>query len=264
MLALLSKIASPAQYEDGINLVYKNIKKHDEWIIQAHNDTDYLHLTHKDFENTIKEYSIYQKKKILDLIDVPMDEVKLFDFFKSANIGDEPIINIEYCLNTEKWMWICLSKLFEIKGSKSITDTDIRYHDAGDYPYITTSAKNNGAQGFYDYYTGNDNILTVDSATIGICFYQETKFSASNHVEKLIPKFRMNKYIALFVQTLINKEQFRYGYGRKFSQTRLKKSKIKLPVDSENKPDWEFIENYIKSLPYSGNLLYKSQLSDQK
>ena len=120
------------------------------------------------------------------------------------------------------------------------------------------------AQEDFMNYTENGNILTVDSATIGICFYQETKFSASNHVEKLIPKFQMNKYIALFIQTLINKEQFRYGYGRKFSQTRLKKSKIKLPVDSENKPDWEFIENYIKSLPYSGNLLYKSQLSDQK
>ena len=34
----------------------------------------------------------------------------------------------------------------------------------------------------------------------------------------------------------------------------LKKSQIKLPATSEEKPDWEFMENYIKSLPYTKNL----------
>ena len=29
---------------------------------------------------------------------------------------------------------------------------------------------------------------------------------------------------------------------------------IKLPVDKDGKPDWQFMEDYIKSLPYSVNL----------
>ena len=34
----------------------------------------------------------------------------------------------------------------------------------------------------------------------------------------------------------------------------MQKSNIKLPVISDGTPDWEFIENYIKSLPYSANI----------
>ena len=58
----------------------------------------------------------------------------------------------------------------------------------------------------------------------------------------------------MFLATLINQEKYRYNYGRKRSQERLKKSFIKLPVTSEGVPDWQFMEDYIKSLPCSENL----------
>jgi len=90
----------------------------------------------------------------------------------------------------------------------------------------------------------------VDSAVLGYCSYQPLPFSASDHVEKLIPKFKINKYIALFLTTIINLEQYRYNYGIKCSQIRMRKLKIKLPVKN-GKPNWEFMERYIKSLPYS-------------
>jgi hypothetical protein len=64
----------------------------------------------------------------------------------------------------------------------------------------------------------------------------------------------MNTYTSLFLQTIINLEQFRYSYGRKFNQIRIKSTKIKLPVNSQNKPDWQFMEDYIKSLPYFASL----------
>jgi hypothetical protein len=63
----------------------------------------------------------------------------------------------------------------------------------------------------------------------------------------------MNTYIALFLQTIINLEQFRYSYWRKFNQERIKKTKIKLPF-KDWKPDWQFMEDFIKSLPYSESL----------
>ena len=49
-------------------------------------------------------------------------------------------------------------------------------------------------------------------------------------------------------------EKYRFNYGRKWGIDRMKKSLIKLPVDSDGKPDWQFMEDYIKSLPYSINL----------
>jgi len=35
---------------------------------------------------------------------------------------------------------------------------------------------------------------------------------------------------------------------------RLPFEKIKLPVDKKGNPDWKFMEDYIKSLPYSGSI----------
>lgn len=64
----------------------------------------------------------------------------------------------------------------------------------------------------------------------------------------------MNKYIGLFLTTLIKLEKYRYGYGRKWGIARMKVSKIKLPTTPQGNPDWQFMENYIKSLPYSSSL----------
>jgi hypothetical protein len=50
------------------------------------------------------------------------------------------------------------------------------------------------------------------------------------------------------------KEEYRYSYGRKWGIGRMKKTTIKLPTDNKVEPDWQFMEDYIKSLPYSSNL----------
>lgn len=162
-------------------------------------------------------------------------------------------INTAFELNSSAWRDFKMDSLFDISGSKSFTKNQMNAKGAGKYPYVVTSSENNGIQGFYNYYTEDGGVLTIDSATVGSCFYQHLKFSASDHVEKLIPKFEMNKYIALFLTTIINLERYRYGYGRKFSQTRIKQTKIKLPTNGDQ-PDWKFMEDYIKSLSYSKSL----------
>ena len=39
--------------------------------------------------------------------------------------------------------------------------------------------------------------------------------------------------------------------GRKFNQEKIKKTKIKVPVNDKNTIDLTYIENYMKGLPYS-------------
>lgn len=63
----------------------------------------------------------------------------------------------------------------------------------------------------------------------------------------------MNVYIGLFLVSLIKLERYRFNYGRKWHKDRMNKSKIKLPIDTNGNPDWQFMEDYIKSLPYSSN-----------
>ncbi len=170
----------------------------------------------------------------------------------------KPLLNNKLQLNTKEWKWFKYTKLFNIKGSITTPKIELEESGFGLWPYVTTQAINNGIEGFYNIKTEKGNILTVDSAVLGYCAYQEKDFSASDHVEELIPKFHLTSYIAMFLTTIINKEQYRYNYGRKCSQTKLKKSQIKLPAikndQGEYEPDWQWMEDYIKGLPYSGCL----------
>lgn len=152
----------------------------------------------------------------------------------------------------EKWKYVKINDIFTVKGTKTIPKDDLDYTTEL-YPYVTTQATNNGTAEFSNSKSEVGNVLTIDSAVVGSCFYQPQEFSASDHVEKLIPRFELNVYIAIFLIAVINKEQYRYSYGRKFNQIRIRETKIKLPFKN-NKPDWKFMEDYVKSLPYSSNL----------
>jgi restriction endonuclease S subunit len=162
-------------------------------------------------------------------------------------------------LETQDWKEFRIGDLFDIQGTATTKiDTLAEEYGIGEHPYITTQATNNGTAGYYNYYTENGNVLVADSAVVGYVSYQPKCFSASDHVEKLMPKFDMNKYNALFLVTILNCENCRYSYGRKFNQTNIKQTIIKLPAKSVTnetgksiyEPDWQFMEDYIKSLRY--------------
>ena len=119
---------------------------------------------------------------------------------------------------------------------------------------MPTSAQNNGIEGYYDYWTEEGNVIAVESACMGYATYQPTNFSASDHVELLKPKFQLNEYIALFIVAIINMENYKYSYGRKCNQLRIRNMVINLPITHDGTPDWQFMEDYIKALPYGDRL----------
>ncbi|MBR6722343.1 restriction endonuclease subunit S [bacterium] len=156
-------------------------------------------------------------------------------------------------LNTQDWKEFKLSDYFDVKGSTTTKlETLIDDYGVGKYPYVTTQATNNGVAGYYNCYTEEGNILVADSAVAGYVSYQPYNFSASDHVEKIVPKSYFNKYIAMFLVTVLNQENYRYSYGRKFNQDNIRNTIIKLPAkqitNSDYIPDWQFMEDYIQSL----------------
>lgn len=92
------------------------------------------------------------------------------------------------------------------------------------------------------------------NGSIGEAFYQPVKYFACDDINVLNPKFKLDRHIAMFLITMIRHEKYRFGYGRKWHLERMKESQIKLPVDTTNQPDWQFMKDYIKSLPY-GDLI---------
>lgn len=63
----------------------------------------------------------------------------------------------------------------------------------------------------------------------------------------------INQYTGLFLSTILDKERPKYSFGRKYGKY-VKGTKILLPITKDGAPDWQFMEDYIKSLPYSANL----------
>jgi len=220
--------------------VLQNVTGEDEWLVEPYIKTRFETLTDRDFINTLKEYTTF-----------------LYYNELQNKVSKKSLKDKDLKLDFTTWRPILLNDLFTVRGSKTTDkkDLDSEYAEGQrQYPYVTTQATNNGIRGFYDIWTDEGNILTIDSATIGYCAYQPLNFSASDHVEKLLPKaFELNVFRAMFLVTVINMEQYRYSYGRKFNQPRIRETIIKLPFEN-GKIDWEFIESYIKSLPYSSSI----------
>ncbi|CAK1249944.1 Restriction endonuclease S subunit (HsdS) [Fructobacillus cardui] len=151
---------------------------------------------------------------------------------------------------TTEWSSFKLIDLFQVKGTKTTPKKKIDFDEYGRYPYITTSAINNGVYGYSESYTENGGVLTVDSAVRGVVFYQSTNFLASDHVEKLIPKFEITSLRAQFFITILNKNIRKYGYSydHKRSQTKLKQEEIELPVTSSGLVNFKYIDNYMSSM----------------
>ena len=158
----------------------------------------------------------------------------------------EEVIN----LNSRKWLIYSYSDLFEIKKGKRITKKDLK---PGETPYVTSIATNNGVTDYIDKKPNHSgNVITINyDGSVGEAYYQEKDFYALDSVNVLYPKFKLNKYIAMFLISLIKKEKFKYSYGRKWHMDRMNATEIMLPVRKDETPDWEFMEQYIKSLPYS-------------
>lgn len=68
-------------------MVYKNIGFNDEWIIQAHMDTDYSSLNDDSFIQSIKEHLIFSTKLELGLLDKDLDEITILEILNQNNIS---------------------------------------------------------------------------------------------------------------------------------------------------------------------------------
>ena len=209
----------------------------DEWAAECYMETDYSGLTSAMFEDTLQKYSTY-----------------LFANLIKGEVNSSPYSQESIDLDVSMWKHFDLNKLFSVSGSRTTPLVELEEAGAGQYPYVTTQATNNAVAGLNDHYTEPGGVITVDSAVLGYCSYQSEPFSASDHVEILTPMFPMDAYVAMFLVTVLNLEQYRYNYGRKCSQTRLRLSKVKLPASQSGETDYEFMGRYIKTLPYSANL----------
>lgn len=152
-----------------------------------------------------------------------------------------------------KWKNFKYDELFTLARGNGGTIASAKRID-GTNEFITASAENNGLS----LYTGKPttekaNTITVaNDGSVGEAFYHSQAYLANSAVTVLeLKNHTLTPAIAMFLITLIKKEQFKFNYGRKWGLARMVNSIIRLPVKEDQTPDWELMENYINSLPYS-------------
>ena len=184
-----------------------------------------------------------------------------------------PILTNNISLHSTHWRWFRYDEIFDIK--KGFYNKKPENVENGDSPCIGATDSSNGVTSRCDLETIEEtsktgegtnaplsekifeaNGITVsNNGSIGYAFYQPQEFTCTHDVNPLYLKSKkLNIYIAMFLCTLIEQDRYRWTYGRKWRPSRMPDSKIKLPVKDDGTPYWEWMEKYIKSLPYSRNI----------
>ena len=256
---LLEKLENPQQHNDNTNLVYKGIGNGEEWILQAHQKTDYSNLAEIDFCKTLKKHLIFEIKRKFDLLFKDIDELSFMDILNSNDINSSSIINKNITLKNTQWKEFKINDLFIIEKGERLIESD---RAGGEIPLITASSYHNGITSFIDKNTFEckkglfSNKLTIDM--FGNVFYHKYQYFSDDNIHTLIfnneLNIDLNEYVSVFLIAILEKISAKYGFGRQVRLHRLQEEVVALPVGKNNQPDWQFMENYIKSLPYSKSL----------
>lgn len=172
-------------------------------------------------------------------------------------------------IDTGKWKEFSLNKLFNISIAKS---ADIGNLEEGKTPFVGRTNTNNGIQGFVEPVCITEGrCITISMVGTNVALYQENEFQASQNIA-VLRNNELNKHRAMFICSMINFEmKLKYSYGRTVGKSNIEEMVLPLPIKynydgnpiidntckySKNGyiPDWDWMEMYIKSLPYGDRL----------
>jgi len=187
---------------------------------------------------------------------------------------------MELSLTNRKWKEFLFPEIFEIKNGfynkKPISSGN------GKIPFLGATANNNGITEYYTLseieenskigYGKNESlnqkifkgncIAVTNNGSVGYAYYQASEFTCSHDVNPLYLRNKtLNPYIAKFLITIIEQQRVCFEYARKWRPKRMKKSKILLPINDKNEPDYAFMENYVESLERKKITEYKNFMS---
>lgn len=152
-------------------------------------------------------------------------------------------------LKDRAWKEFSFSDIFtKIQRGKRLTKSN---QIEGDKPYVSSTAMNNGV----DNFIGNkedvrvfENCLSLaNSGSVGSVFYHHYSFVGSDHITALKLE-KPNKYVYLFLSGVIKRLEEKYSFNREINDVRIKREKILLPIDQNETPDWQFMEDFMRKI----------------
>lgn len=157
--------------------------------------------------------------------------------------------NAEISLSDREWAEFKVGDILALKVAKSNDKGNL---SVGDVPFIGRSNNNNGLQGFYDA----PNITQGKCITLGMvgtfrAFWQENDFAASQNILTLRAPW-LNQNTGLFICNCIETAiAGKFSYGKSIKAGTFGDTILSLPINDAGQPDYDFMERYMKSLPFS-------------
>lgn len=170
------------------------------------------------------------------------------------------INNSKKKINLNNWKSFTIGKLFENVVKPPVLHTKDVTENVNGIPYVVRTKFDNGIK--YNV----EKKLQMQSSPAGTIsfgaenatfFYQEKEYVSGRDIYYIDTRY-LTKYACLFVVTCLQTivEKYSYNYGM-FPEL-VKKEEIKLPVNKNGEPDWEYMENYMK------NIMQESEWNIQK
>lgn len=155
-------------------------------------------------------------------------------------------------LNDRKWGIFLIGDLFCVKRPPARNKDN---YEIGNVPFVASGSVNNGVmkccKPLENEKLDKAGCITV-SPVDGSAFYQPYPFlgrgGAGSSVLMLYTD-NINLYSGQFIAKMIsNTCACKYTYGHMGNKDGIRRERIMLPIDEDNKPDYQFMEDYVKEL----------------
>ena len=146
------------------------------------------------------------------------------------------------------WQEFNIGQLFDINKGHRLTKANMI---PGKINYVGASADNNGVThhiGNKDYVFNAGSITVTYNGSVGQVFYQNEPFWATDDVNVLTLKEDQSVNVKLFLMSCLRQSGKRYGFADKWTVSKMKKDVIKLPVDINGNPDWQYMNKHVSLL----------------
>lgn len=170
-------------------------------------------------------------------------------------------------IDTAQWKEFIIKDLFTVKRPSARSQTN---YDEGNVPFVASGNFNNGVLKYLepkkDEVLDAGNCITV-SPIDGSSFYQENDFLGRGGAGSsiiLLYNPDLNRYNGYFLATVIRTVCRKYAYSDMANKDTIGAEKIKLPVDEAGKPDFSYMESYMKNLEFTVSSSLTDLLSAKK
>lgn len=236
-------------------------------IAEEYLSTDYSCITESDFIKYLKSYALYCYTEDIGELkarnsDLPSSIPSILDIdveafqTRYAPAAQKALTPVESPLD-KPLKDFYVKELFQISYGINLEKAYLE-SDPNGVAFVGRSAYNNGVTGYVEQLEDKVPqkpgwISVAGGGSVLSSFVQRNPWYSGRDVFVLEPRTDMSLASKIFICQMISSNAGRFSYGRQANRF-IPELCLKLPFTSEGLPDWEMIDHYMRSLPYSNIL----------